>query len=334
MNFSNASETERVRRYLLHRITLSGTQAERLPTEMALVETLQLSRVTVRRAIDDLLRGGYIQKIPGRQGIYTNPAMVDVTMHSIAILQKSNYLDCRLMSVLGAMSDELMRRNCFCSLNFFQTGTDDSQAVARELNNCGFDCILSFSVHPLADKLLACGLPVLIIETPGYPEQGSGNLIAFDNEAFGEKVAQTMIRRKLKKVLFFGNLSEIRQGFCSAGEGNLEITLFENFLNKGSLKEVLKQGAFSGIAAMTREVGLRTLFDALHELPELAKPELFLYPWKESELFQKSNPGFYTEIFDTALFAEQLKALGKAAAGGVMQIINDLPVEIPRVKLQ
>ncbi len=334
MNCNNPSETERVRRYLLHKVIHSGTQPVRLPTEMSLVETLQLSRVTVRRAINDLINGGYIKKIPGKQGIYTNPAMAEVTMHSIAVLKKNNYFDCRTMSILGAMSDELMRNNCLCSLNFFQTDGGDCGKIAAELSNCGFDCILAFTVYPPANELLKRNLPIIIVETPGYPHRGDGNFAAFDNDGFGRIVAGKMIGRKLKKVLFFGDLAEIRQGFQDAGKDDLEITVFEEYLNKDALKTILKNGDFSGIAVMTREVGMRTLYDALHELPEIPKPELFLFPWKESELFKRSNPEFYTDTFDCDAFSQQLQSLGRTAAQGIMQIINDLPVNMAPVNLQ
>ena len=334
MSSFNASETERVRRYLLQKIIHSGNAPVRLPTEMSLVETLKLSRVTVRRAISDLLNGHFIQKIPGKQGIYSNPAMVEVTMHSVAIMQKINYFDSRMLSVFGAMAEELQRSNCFCSFNMFDPGNEPVEKVIGELETFGFDCIIARSFDLLAEKLLAAGLPVLLLEVPGSPEKGSGNYISFDNYGFGELLAQKVIARKLPKVLFFGDLTDIRAGFEAASAGKFEIGVYEEHLNKEGLKEVLKKGNYSGIAAMTREVGLRTLYDVLHESPEIGCPELFLYPWKESELFKRSNPGFYTEIFDPGAFIKQLRELGKAAARGVIQIINDLPVDVPPVKLQ
>ncbi|MBE6357304.1 MAG: GntR family transcriptional regulator [Lentisphaerae bacterium] len=333
MNLFSTS-TERVRRFLLHKIIHSGNLPVRLPTERELTETLQLSRITVRRGINDLLQGGYIKKIPGRQGIYTNPEMVDVTMHSLAILLKNNYLDCRCMSVLGAMTDELQRNNCFCSLNFLQVSDDRCEHIVDELATCGFDCIISFAVNPQARMLLEKNLPVLIVESPGYPVCSTGNYISFDNRGFGEFLAQKVIARGLTDILFFGNLTGIYAGFEAGAAGKFKIGVYDEHLNKDGLKEVLKKGNYSGIAAMTREVGLRTLYDALHELPSIRKPELFLYPWKESELFKNSNPGYVTEIFDPQSFMEQLKELGKAAAHGVMQIVNDLPVDVPPVKLQ
>ncbi|MBE6389865.1 MAG: GntR family transcriptional regulator [Lentisphaerae bacterium] len=334
MKNSNTSETERVRRYLLQKIVHSGAEPERLPTEMFLAETIGVSRVTVRRAISDLLEGRYIQKISGRQGIYTNPAMVDVTMHSIAILQTNNYTDSRLLSIMGAMGDELMRNNCFCSYNFFCTGNDSQEMVVHELRNFGFDCIIAGAVHPLANRLLEEGLPVLILEIPGYASCGQGNYISFDNQDFGRKVAEAVIRKELKKILFFGNLSEIRDGFEAAGEDEFEVTVFEEHLNRDGLKEVLENGDFSGVVAMTREVGLRALYDVLRELKNKSRPQLFLYPWKEAEVFKRDNPEYITEVFDPDFFTGQFRELGKAAARGVMNIINDLPVDNVKIKMQ
>ena len=106
---------------------------------------------------------------------------------------------------------------------------------------------------------------------------------------------------------------------------------------KGTLERDLvpqMKRSIDGVAAMTREVGIRALYDMLRELPEIPKPELFLFPWPESELFRRENPGFYTEIFDPPGFLDQLGELGRAVARGVMQVIDDLPVEPCKVKIQ
>lgn len=331
----NISETERARRYLLHKIIHSGRESMRLPTERELMETLQLSRVTIRRAINDLLQGHFIQKLPGRQGIYTNPVMVDVTMHSLVVLKKTNYIDSRNMSTLGAMCNELLRSSCFCSLNHFQTGGYTPQQIADELKIGDFDCIIILSpTLQLCEELSRRDIPFLALEPPGYANAQHSNLISFDHEDFGRKIAGTMLKRKLKKVLFFSDLPDIYHGFCEVGKDQFDIAYCDSILDKNGLKKLISAGQYDGIAAMTREVGIQTLYDVLRELPEIKKPELFLFPWPESQLFKKSNPGYYTEIFDPSSFLDQLQELGKAAAHGVMQVLNDLPVNINKVKLQ
>jgi len=85
---------------------------------------------------------------------------------------------------------------------------------------------------------------------------------------------------------------------------------------------------------MTREVGLRALYDVLRELKNKSRPQLFLYPWKEAEVFKRDNPEYITEVFDPDFFTGQFRELGKAAARGVMNIINDLPVDNVKIKMQ
>ena len=334
MKTYRGAETERVRRYLLQKVAHSGTTPERLPTEMALVETIGVSRVTVRRAISDLLSGHVIRKIPGKKGVYTNPDMADIAVHSIAVLQSSNYVGHSTAVILGAMCDELSRRECFSSLNFFQVADDDPDVVAGELKNCGFDCVLTFSARRmLAAELLDRGVPVIFVGGQDVPGENGRHHFGFDYESFGGQVVEAILARKLRRVLFDGSYDAVFRGMEAAAAGRL---ILDRFLKGGrdELRQKLAMGYYDGIAVMTHEIGMRIFYDVLCSLPGIPKPELFLFPCAESALFKKNNPGFYTENFDPPGFLGQLRELGKAAADGVIRMIRGLPVESRKVKLQ
>ena len=335
MKLSNVSETERVRRYLMQKVVHSGAEPERLPTEMALVRTIGVSRVTVRRAISDLLSGHVIRKIPGKQGVYTNPGMADIAVHSIAVLRNSNYVGSSTAVILGAMCEELSLRGCFCSLNFFQIGDDDPDVVAEELKHCGFDGVLIFSARNAAVKgLLDRGVPVIAVEFPGAPVEDGRNRFRFDGEAFGRQVVEAILARKLRRVLLEGNYEAVFRGMEAAAAGRLILDRSQRPEGKTRLRQKLAEGCYDGVAVMTHEIGMRIFYDVLHTLPGIPKPEIFLFPSPESALFKKNDPGFYTENFDPAGFLGQLRELGKAVAGGVFRMIAGLPVESCKVKIQ
>ena len=324
--FKTSFATERVRRYLLQKILRGGSQPTRLPTERELTELLGLSRVTVRRAIADLEAGRYILRFPEKQGIFTNPAMSEITLHSIGIICSSNYVSNREMLLLGAMGDELMARKCFYSLNFFMLHDAGEEELANELRNSGFDCMVSFEPSELTESLLARDLPLLVVEYFGYPRRSSRNFFGTDGEAAGRSVASAIIASGCGRVLFCGDHPEMREGFKQAAGNRIAIDFTDGNERDRKLYDLLKTNCYDGVAAMMREVGLRRLYDALNELELPHQPKLFLYPWPEAELFRNSNPQYDTEVFDTEYFQMQLKKLGRAMAEGVIRTIAGQPV--------
>lgn len=65
-----------------------GVDPELLPGEMELCEKFKVSRVTVRRAIESLIAGAYIIRLPKRRGAFTNPEMAK----SIPYLSESRWI--------------------------------------------------------------------------------------------------------------------------------------------------------------------------------------------------------------------------------------------------
>ena len=319
--FKTSFATERVRRYLLQMVLRGGSQPVRLPTDRELTETLGLSRVTVRRAVSELCRGCYILKIPGKQGIYTNPAMAEITLHSIGILRSSNYIHNRELSILGAMGEELMRRKCFYSMNFFMLHDASAATLARELRSSGLDCMISFEPSPLVESLLDQGIPLLTVEHFGYPERVSRNFFGTDEAAAGRAAAQAVAHRQFRNILYCGSYPEMRRVFQETLSGSAWIDCIDGTEKPDVFLQILKRKKYDAVIGMMREIGIRKLYDALHELNPAVPPEIYLYPWPESELFREGNPAFPTVVFDTAFFQGQLKKLGQALADGVIRLL-------------
>ena len=85
-NGNKILKTEFVIRYLLGRIRQSGPEPELLPGEMELCAQLNVSRVTVRRALESLSAANYIIRLPKRKGAFSNPEMAKNVPCTIGIV--------------------------------------------------------------------------------------------------------------------------------------------------------------------------------------------------------------------------------------------------------
>lgn len=90
-NGNKVLKTEAVVHYLLSRIRHAGVDPELLPGEMELCEKFKVSRVTVRRAIESLIAGAYIIRLPKRRGAFTNPEMAKSIPYPVGIAVDMGY---------------------------------------------------------------------------------------------------------------------------------------------------------------------------------------------------------------------------------------------------
>ena len=85
MNQKQQMLTEPVKRFLIQAVAKSGPKPERLPNELELCKRFSVSRPTVHKAVEELIEIGYVQHLPGRRGIFSNPEYVQMAPFSIAL---------------------------------------------------------------------------------------------------------------------------------------------------------------------------------------------------------------------------------------------------------
>ncbi len=321
--YKSSFATEQVRRFLLQKILRGGPQPARLPTERELTELLGFSRVTVRRAIDELEFGSYILRRPGKQGIYTNPAMAEIATSSIGLLRTSNHVSNREMTILGSMGEELMRQKFFYSLNFFMLYDASVEALVRNISHCGFDCVLAFEGSALVDALLARQIPVLAVDNLCTPAQEyAPGRFGIDWELAGRTAGAIVGRRNFKNILYCGEPSLLLESFRAAVPAAVPITVLPDREVESRLGFMLKDHEFDGAAVMLREVGMRKFFDVLAAIKPAKPPEIFLYPWFEADLFRQGNPEYPITVFNTDFFRDELRRLGRGLADNVIRLFH------------
>lgn len=106
--------------------------AEKLPPENQLAERMKVSRVTIRRALDELEREGMIIRLHGR-GTFINRAAVRIKVNLMPgeefsrLIRKCGYMPaCRLLGFRLERPDEKTSR-------ILQTGTDEKIYVVERL---------------------------------------------------------------------------------------------------------------------------------------------------------------------------------------------------------
>ena len=238
--YKTSLATESVKRYLLQIIAKSGTEPVRLLPERELAEKLRVSRVTVRRAIEELEGSNHIIRLPGRNGAFTNPSVSAAVGYTVGIVIYHCYVGQIFSQFLNGLSTELYALGYNCSFTLLARSESNPEKEAFELENCGCDCIVWHTQTSgdlsVIDRMLRDGFPVLTICNPNFPEWGhpARGWYAFDMDA-GEEIAAYFLDRGCVHTVF-----------CS--EESIRYRSFETRM------QIEKKGAVNALLANPEEV--------------------------------------------------------------------------------
>ena len=320
--------TEPVRRYLLQMIAKSGAEPVRLLSERELAKKLHLSRVTVRRVIEELEANRCIIRLPGRKGAFTNPEMASKVEHSVGVVVYRNYIGQLFSQFLGGISEELYSQGHPFCLSLFHGAGKTPAEQAFELENSGYDCVVWHTQTPedlaVIDLLLRHDFPVLTICNPNYPEWGRPvrAWYGFDLEDAGDAVASRFLRRGCGKILYCSRntafLPPLRNGLSRRGISLPdENVLLEEKDFCQRIPPLLASGA-DGLFCRMNEASTTALLGFLAGLKESSGLKIILPPRIFSERCRREYPQLDIEFPDTAYFQRQCMALGRRVAHGIL----------------
>ena len=328
--YKNSFATEAVRRYLLQLIAKSGPEPERLPPERELAERLHLSRVTVRRAIEELENMSYILRLPGRKGAFTNPAVASEVEHTIGIVVYQNYVGQIFSQFLSGLSGELYRCGHHYNFSLFQRSGSSASQVAFELENSGYDCIVWHTQAPEDLEVIRLlhlhKFPVFTLCNPNFPEWGMapGQNYGLDMQQAGEAQAAFLLKKQCRKpgLCCSGGVSAMTEAFQRKLAENGVSAGAENFFcSAGSFLDcldVLLEKGMDGICCSLGEPQILALLAALsahekaHRIPILLQSRNFSIRCRAE---YKHLQIFYP---DTSFYQEQCLALGSHLAHGII----------------
>ncbi len=273
-------EYMKLRQYLIN-LTLKDDSSKPIASERELAERFGVTRRTIRRALDDMVRDNYLIRRP-RSGYYVSerawfPHLRQRKTIGVFIVDGMNaFYGSDVQRVLAALFEETER----FPVNIQMLTSSDPALVERDMRNLNLDGLLWF--YPPA-KLMnvfeeASGgtFPVVGLFALEPPE--CGNWIAFDPEEEGRRKAQYLIDRGCRNLIYPAWRTDVTAGVQRAlKDAGLSLNPSLGLKKGGTgaqLKRILKNENADGACVQYMET--EELRDALAEAG-VAVPERFQY---------------------------------------------------------
>ena len=236
---AEAEKTALVVRHLIRLVKMSGPEPELLPGELALAAKLSVSRVTVRRGMEQLLARQMLLKLPGRKGTFTNPTFARQLPYTIGIgVSDGNWDSIGENEAIGlsAFLKKMSHFEDFPWLYEFCNGGPEMDLEVK-IGECCMQAMVWFSptafMIPKLQELALRDFPIVIVGPSGIPENGemiTYNGILRDHAAFGEELAAFILERGWKRPIYCGGDGETFQTLCRILKENGIVIPPENIL--------------------------------------------------------------------------------------------------------
>lgn len=193
-------------------------EGEQLPSELELVRTFGVSRITVTRAVRDLCQAGLVERLPG-SGTFIKHGRSRAA-HSFGLLIP-DLGETEIFEPIcqGMMASPLARD---CALVWGGAASEDATKEARALTLCRqyvgrsvcgvFFAPLehTYSKDAVNQRILEvldqARIPVVLLDRPAapYPQPCQHDLVGIDNRRAGYMLTQHLIRHGCRRVGFVG----------------------------------------------------------------------------------------------------------------------------------
>jgi GntR family transcriptional regulator, arabinose operon transcriptional repressor len=193
-------------------------EGEQLPSELELVRTFGVSRITVTRAVRDLCQAGLVERLPG-SGTFIRHGRSRAA-HSFGLLIP-DLGETEIFEPIcqGMMASPLARD---CALIWGGAASEDATKEARALTLCRqyvgrSVCGVFFAPLEHTDSKDAVNqrilevldqarIPVVLLDRPAapYPQPCQHDLVGIDNRRAGYLLTQHLIRHGCRRVAFVG----------------------------------------------------------------------------------------------------------------------------------
>ena len=233
-------------------IRLVGTvkPGERLLPERELALNFDVSRPTLRRAVDDLVKAGFVKRIQG-SGVYVNrtPGKVKRKVCIVCDRIPNPTINSFTREILNYLEFEALKRGITLLTTPIENGVWTMPDIADE----GDGFIITSYLDP---SILPAGKPVVDLFDPSRHLPGASYLMIDDHHA-GSIVSKYLIRLGHKQICFVGDnhfywARERYRGVCDAlSETALPQPVFINIdIEKAIGNQVLSQISKDSVTAL------------------------------------------------------------------------------------
>ena len=212
--------TQPIKRYLHRIVDKAGKTPQRLPLEQELMDLFKISRITVRRALEELEEEGFAIRLEKRKGLFTNPKhslnlqyIIGVVVHGRQSYFHSNY------SSLIAAGFSLEMGNVRYQQEMLTLPDEMDENFAATLKETLLDALLWIIPDdrdiPVINQMLLKQYPVISVLSPYVDTDPlpTGNFIRFDFAQKGAAWAKFFLDRNLRNPLYCGGTRERMEGF-------------------------------------------------------------------------------------------------------------------------
>lgn len=328
------TQTE-VRRYVVSRL-LPECTSEPLPfCERELARTLQVNRLTVRRAAARLLLDEILIQIDGRKGLFLNPAC-----RSRGQCEQYYGILCGDLPVLSPERNQILRGffaaaqdNNYIDCQFLSLTAETPERIVSEIMTYPLHALICFfptpKTFPVFELLLERSLPLVVVnpvrDSRAVPFHS--NTISIDYRGIGVKYAEKVLSGGFRNVLFAGLDSEVFRSFREYLEAHSFPFPLRNFMGYSidnhdpeKLAAVIRQRKIDLVVSDGR---VFHDLDCLSHLISFSGLQFLLSPLSYVRKTAVSKPEYHI-LFPDFLFDDLLEAVGKAIAGKIAKAVPEV----------
>ncbi|MBB6734633.1 LacI family DNA-binding transcriptional regulator [Cohnella zeiphila] len=198
-----------VKDYVLSQIENNEiSQDDRIPSESEFAKMLDVSSITVRKALTDLVNDGVIYRIRGKGSFVANPnaAAVKTSSNLVAfILSGFEINDSSYLRIMKGVQSFLGRNDCKLMIEFVENNFEQERELVRQLIPSEIRGLLVYSSDPDAakgylDELRRKSIPVVMLDRfpTGYPV----NSVACNNHDGAYEAVEYLIAQGHRRIGF------------------------------------------------------------------------------------------------------------------------------------
>lgn len=323
---------EPIKRFLIQCVAKSGPEPELLMNELELCRKFNVSRITVHRAVEDLLRIGYIIHLPKRRGVFSNPKYAKFVPYSIGILSVSgncSYVDSYNMVTLGSFLSELKKIKCMCS---FITLNEPPEHVFDEIRNIGLDGIFWLTPEdcyiPAVNQLIESGFPIVTV-TPNWADfkRAQSNYVGIDYEYNCRGRAEYFIHQGCRNIVFCGQSTVMFNGFSRILKSKKifheELRFFNSEDVKKGLPALLDTGTFDGLFCEWENSLHYTVLDILNKHPYGPNIKVLLSNGLPEQELRDKYPMLQLHSLHSGVDQQVFMNIGRRSAQKMIEMLRD-----------
>ncbi len=177
----------------------------KLPTEQELMEALNVSRISVRKAIEELREQGDVYCVQG-SGTFVSEKPRQNTIQYIPLVLPSESANSELFEVVRGVDKCLNANSCFPTLHFSHRNSVEELEILRRLVEHGSRCIIIFPLNSSENhveymKMVRNGVRLVFLDR--LPWSVTASQVTCDNLNGGYIATNHLLSKGYRRICFF-----------------------------------------------------------------------------------------------------------------------------------